>query len=199
MPMLAIAALAALTYAFRLAGPLLQERVTVTATAQRLFTSAAAVLLVALAATSALTAGHDFAGWARPAGVAAAGLLAARRAPFPVVVLVAASVTALLRLAGIHLSERARGDLRSRRQRVELPLSDPRGFPEHVHEPPDRGEALDGVEPFQGVGAAVGPVRVVPGFDVPGALLVQDGVVSVVVPLRPGRQRLVEGRASRPQ
>ena len=79
------------------------------AAAQRLFTSAAAVLLVALAATSALTTGHDFAGWARPAGVAAAGLLAARRAPFPVVVVVAASVTALLRLAGIQLSERARG------------------------------------------------------------------------------------------
>jgi len=109
MPMLAIAALAAVTYMFRLAGPLLQERVTVPASAQRLFTSAAAVLLVALAATSALTSGHDFAGWARPAGVAAAGLLAARRAPFPVVVLVAASVTALLRLAGIQLSERARG------------------------------------------------------------------------------------------
>jgi hypothetical protein len=100
--MLAIAALAAITYAFRLAGQLLQERVAVPAAAQRLFISAAAVLLVALAATSALTAGHDFAGWARPAGVAAAGLLAARRAPFPVVVLVAASVTALLRLAGIH-------------------------------------------------------------------------------------------------
>jgi branched chain amino acid efflux pump len=109
MPMLAIAALAAITYAFRLAGPLLADRVTVPAAAQRLFTSAAAVLLVALAATSALTAGHDFAGWARPAGVAAAGLLAARRAPFPVVVVVAASVTALLRLAGIQLSERARG------------------------------------------------------------------------------------------
>lgn len=109
MPLLAVAVLAAITYAFRIAGPLLADRVTVPATAQRLFTSAAAVLLVALAATSALTTGHDFAGWARPAGVAAAGLLAARRAPFPVVVVVAASVTALLRLAGIQLSERARG------------------------------------------------------------------------------------------
>jgi branched-subunit amino acid transport protein len=103
MPLLAVAVLAAITYAFRIAGPLLADRVTVPATAQRLFTSAAAVLLVALAATSALTTGHDFAGWARPAGVAAAGLLAARRAPFPVVVVVAASVTALLRLAGIQL------------------------------------------------------------------------------------------------
>ncbi len=112
MLLLAVAALAAVTYLFRIAGPLLQDRVTVPAAAQRLFTSAAAVLLVALAATSALTAGHDFAGWARPAGVAAARLLAARRAPFPVVVLVAASVTALLRLAGIQLPERARGSSR---------------------------------------------------------------------------------------
>ena len=69
MPFLAIAALAAITYTFRIAGPLLQDRVTVPAAAQQLFASAAAVLLVALAATSALTTGHDFAGWARPAGV----------------------------------------------------------------------------------------------------------------------------------
>jgi branched-subunit amino acid transport protein len=109
MPFLAIAALAAITYTFRIAGPLLQDRVTVPAAAQQLFASAAAVLLVALAATSALTTGHDFAGWARPAGVLVAGVLAARRVPFPIVVLSAASVTALLRLAGIHLSERSRG------------------------------------------------------------------------------------------
>jgi branched-subunit amino acid transport protein len=104
MPFLAIVALAAITYTFRIAGPLLQDRVTVPAAAQQLFASAAAVLLVALAATSALTTGHDFAGWARPAGVLVAGVLAARRVPFPIVVLAAASVTALLRLAGIHLS-----------------------------------------------------------------------------------------------
>ena len=109
MPFLAVAALAAFTYAFRIAGPLLTGRVTIPDAAQRLFTSAAAVLLMALAATSALFTSHDFAGWARPAGVLVAGALAARRAPFPVVVLVAASVTALLRLAGIPLSERTRG------------------------------------------------------------------------------------------
>ncbi|HLH84022.1 MAG TPA: AzlD domain-containing protein [Trebonia sp.] len=102
MPLLAVAALAAVTYAFRLAGPLLRDRVTVPPAAQRLLSSAAAVLLVSLAATSALTAGHGFAGWARPAGVLAAGVLAARRAPFPVVVVTAAAVTALLRLGGIR-------------------------------------------------------------------------------------------------
>jgi branched-subunit amino acid transport protein len=101
MPMTAIAALAALTYAMRLAGPLLRGRVTVPASAERLFADAATVLLIALAATSALTQGHGFAGWARPAGVLVGGFLAVRRAPFPVVVLAAAGVTALLRLAGI--------------------------------------------------------------------------------------------------
>ncbi len=63
------------------------------AAAERLFADAATVLLIALAATSALTSGHGFAGWARPAGVLVAGVLAARRAPFPVVVLAAAGVT----------------------------------------------------------------------------------------------------------
>jgi branched-subunit amino acid transport protein len=102
MPLLAIAALAAATFGFRLAGPLLRDRVTVPAGAERLLASSAAVLLVALAATSALTQGGGFAGWARPAGVLVAGILAARRLPFPVVVLAAAIATALLRLAGVH-------------------------------------------------------------------------------------------------
>lgn len=101
MPLTAIAALAAATYGLRLAGPLLRGRVTVPPAAGRLFAEAATVLLIALAATSALTSGHGFAGWARPAGVLVAGVLAARRAPFPVVVLAAAGVTALLRLAGV--------------------------------------------------------------------------------------------------
>jgi branched-subunit amino acid transport protein len=101
MPVTAIAALAVLTYGFRLTGPLLRGRVSVPAAAERLFADAAAVLLIALAATSALTSGHGFAGWARPLGVLVAGVLAARRAPVPVVVIAAAGVTALLRLAGI--------------------------------------------------------------------------------------------------
>jgi branched chain amino acid efflux pump len=101
MPLLAVAALAALTFACRLAGPVLRGRVTISADAERLLASAAAVLLIALAATSALTTGHDFAGWARPAGVLVAAVLALRRLPFPVVVVAAAAVTALLRLAGL--------------------------------------------------------------------------------------------------
>jgi branched-subunit amino acid transport protein len=102
MPLIAIVALAAITYGFRLAGPLFHDRVTLPPAAQRLFADAAAVLLIALAATAALTEGHGFAGWARPAGVLVAAVLAARRAPFPVIVLAAACVAALLRLAGVH-------------------------------------------------------------------------------------------------
>jgi branched-subunit amino acid transport protein len=101
MPPLAVAALAGLTFAFRIAGPLFRHRVTVSPAAERVLASAAAVLLMALAATSALTQDGGFAGWARPAGVLVAGVLAARRVPFPVVVLAAAAVTALLRLAGV--------------------------------------------------------------------------------------------------
>jgi branched-subunit amino acid transport protein len=101
MPLLAIAAFAGLTYTFRLAGPLLRGRVTLPAAADRMFANATSVLLIALVLTSTWYAGHGFAGWARPAGVAAAGVLALRRAPFPVVVLTAAAVTALLRLAGV--------------------------------------------------------------------------------------------------
>ena len=101
MPLLAIVALAGITYGLRIVGPLSRDRVTLPPGATVLFADAAAVLLLALAATSALMNGHDFAGWARPAGVAVAVLLAARRAPFPVVVLAAACTTALLRLAGV--------------------------------------------------------------------------------------------------
>lgn len=101
MPLLAILALAAGTYAFRLAGPALRHRIRFPARLQHLLTAAAAVLLAALVATSALTQAHGFAGWARPAGVLVGGLLAVWRLPFPVVVIAAAVTTALLRLAGV--------------------------------------------------------------------------------------------------
>lgn len=101
MPLAAILALAGVTYGFRFAGPLCRDRFSIPPAATRLFADAATVLLIALAATSALATGHGFAGWARPAGVLVAGVLAARRAPFPVVILSAACVTALLRLAGV--------------------------------------------------------------------------------------------------
>ncbi|MFE5819527.1 AzlD domain-containing protein [Streptomyces sp. NPDC056479] len=96
-----ILALAVGTYAFRLVGPALQGRVELPVRVQELLAAAAVVLLVALLATGGLTEGGGFAGWARTAGVLVAGVLAWRRAPFPVVVLGAAGATALLRAAGL--------------------------------------------------------------------------------------------------
>ncbi|MGP3948011.1 AzlD domain-containing protein [Streptomyces sp. 7N604] len=97
----AILVLAVGTYAFRLAGPLLHGRVELSARVRQLLSTGAAVLLVALAATAALTEAQGFAHWARPAGVLAGGVLAWRRAPFVVVVIAAAATTALLRCAGV--------------------------------------------------------------------------------------------------
>lgn len=101
MTVAAVVVLAVGTYAFRLAGPLLRDRVELSARTQALLTQAATVLLVALVATSALTAGGGFAGWSLPAGVAVGGLLAWRGVPFVAVVVAAAATTALLRLAGV--------------------------------------------------------------------------------------------------
>jgi branched-subunit amino acid transport protein len=96
-----ILVLAVGTYAFRLVGPALHGRVDIPPRTQEFLSAAAVVLLVALLATGALTETGDFAGWARPAGVLVAGVLAWRRAPFALVVLVAAATTAVLRAAGV--------------------------------------------------------------------------------------------------
>jgi branched chain amino acid efflux pump len=96
----AILLLAAGTYALRAAGPTLAGRIELSERVRWLLSVAAAVLLCALVVTSALTSGHGFAGWARPAGVLAGGLLAVRRAPFLVSVIVAVATTATLRLLG---------------------------------------------------------------------------------------------------
>jgi branched-subunit amino acid transport protein len=101
MPPYAIFLLAAGTYAFRVTGPLFHGRVQISDRTRRLTSVAAAVMLIALAASAALTEGHGFAGLARPAGVLVGGILAVRRVPFPVVVIAAALTTALLRLAGV--------------------------------------------------------------------------------------------------
>jgi branched-subunit amino acid transport protein len=90
------------TYAMRLSGVLLRERLTLSGPLRRLLPMAAACLLAALAATAALMAGAAFAGYARPTGVLVGALLAWRRAPFVVVVVAAAATAALLRLAGLH-------------------------------------------------------------------------------------------------
>ncbi len=98
----AILVLAAGTYAIRLSGVLLHDRLELSDQVRRLLPMSAAALLAALAGTAALMAGSEFAGLARPAGVLVGALLAWRRAPFVVVVIAAAAATALLRLAGIE-------------------------------------------------------------------------------------------------
>lgn len=96
-----ILALAIGTYALRLGGVLVRDRLTLPDRVRRLLPLAAAALLAALAATAALTEAAAFAGVARPAGVAVGALLAWRRAPFVAVVVAAALTAAGLRLAGV--------------------------------------------------------------------------------------------------
>lgn len=109
MTITAILILAAGTYAFRLAGPLLRARLAKAHGGEaalpprltELLSTAATVLLVALIATAALTDGGGFAGIALPAGVLTGGVLAWRKAPFVVVVVAAALVAAGLRALGV--------------------------------------------------------------------------------------------------
>jgi branched-subunit amino acid transport protein len=96
-----MATLSAGTYAFRLSGRTLRQRITFPPRAERLLEAGALVMLAALVATTALTKGHGFAGLARPAGVLVGGVLAWRKAPFLVVVIAAAGTTAVLRLLGV--------------------------------------------------------------------------------------------------
>ncbi|MGH3738950.1 MAG: AzlD domain-containing protein [Micromonosporaceae bacterium] len=97
----AVLLLAAGTYAFRLAGPLLAQRVELTETGREWLALPAVALLAALVATATVFSAAEFAGWARTTGVAVAAVLALRRAPFVAVVVVAAAVTAALRAFGV--------------------------------------------------------------------------------------------------
>ncbi len=102
MTLMSILILAAGTYAFRLSGPLLSERLRVSARVQELLSLSAIALLSALVATAALTANGGFAGWARPAGVAVGAVLAWWRLPFVAVVVAAAVTAAGLRMLGVE-------------------------------------------------------------------------------------------------
>ncbi|GAB88678.1 AzlD domain-containing protein [Gordonia rhizosphera] len=96
-----VALLAGGTYVIRLAGPALRRRVEVSEQTAALLDRAAIVLLVGVALTGALFVGQDFAGWARPAGVAIGVGAALCRAPLVVVIVLAAAVAAGLRAAGV--------------------------------------------------------------------------------------------------
>lgn len=93
--------LAAGTYAIRFAGVSLRDRLELPEPVRRLLPIAAVTLLLALAATAALTEARGAAGIARPVGVLVGVLLAWRRAPFLVVVVAAAATAAGLRLMGL--------------------------------------------------------------------------------------------------
>jgi branched-subunit amino acid transport protein len=99
--LIAVGVLGAGTYAFRLAGPLLGDRVQLSPRLEELFGLATVVLLTALVASTTVFQSGDFAGYARPIGVAVGGVLAWRKAPFVVVVLAAAGTAAGLRLLGV--------------------------------------------------------------------------------------------------
>ncbi|MAU82049.1 AzlD domain-containing protein [Gordonia sp. Z-3] len=100
--LLAGAALLAVgTYLIRVAGPALRNRYEVSPTAAALLDRAAILLLVGVAVTGAVFAGQEFAGWARPAGVAVGVVAAVCRAPLMIVILLAAGVTAGMRALGV--------------------------------------------------------------------------------------------------
>lgn len=101
MTITALAVLAVGTYLMRLLPLLLRGRVEFSDRTLRIVELGAVALLVALVATGTWFEGSEFAGWARPAGVAVAAAAIWRRLPFLLVVLLAAGTTALLRLAGV--------------------------------------------------------------------------------------------------
>ena len=79
MPVTAVLILAAGTFAIRIAGPLLRDRVTLPDKAREVISASATVLLLALVAVSALTNGKQFGGWALAAGVVVGGLASAKK------------------------------------------------------------------------------------------------------------------------
>lgn len=98
VPMLA---LAVGTMLLRMVGPLLRSRVTLSPRIEMLCSTAVAVLFVALVATQALIVDTAFAGFALPAGVVVAAVLAWRKAPFVAIVVAASATTAALRFIGV--------------------------------------------------------------------------------------------------
>lgn len=96
-----ITVLALGTYAMRAAGPVLRNRISVSDAVEKLLDRATVVVLVAVALTGAFFIDHDFAGWARPAGVTVGVIAALLRAPLAVVVILAAATAAGLRALGV--------------------------------------------------------------------------------------------------
>ena len=96
-----IAVLAVGTFLMRVAGYRLGSRLNLSPATQTMLSDSATTLLLAVAATTALFEGAQFAGFARVTGVGVALFLAWRKAPLIVIIIAAAVVTAVIRLAGI--------------------------------------------------------------------------------------------------
>ncbi|AYA41864.1 AzlD domain-containing protein [Xenorhabdus nematophila] len=96
-----IAVLSIGTYLMRLSGAKLGNRLALSEHTQALLKDAATTLLFAVALAATFYEGEHFAGMARVLGVVVAMFLAWKKVPLIIVILVAASVTALLRYAGI--------------------------------------------------------------------------------------------------
>ncbi|MBC8954942.1 AzlD domain-containing protein [Xenorhabdus sp. PB62.4] len=96
-----IAVLSIGTYLMRLSGAKLGNKLPLSEHSRTLLTDAATTLLFAVALTATFYESGHFAGMARILGITVAVFLAWRRMPLIIVILVAVSVTALLRYAGI--------------------------------------------------------------------------------------------------
>ncbi len=97
----AVIALAIVTMTLRLAGSSLRTRINLPPRLEGLLAVSTVVLFAAVIATAALLDGREFAGVARPAGVAVGGWLAWKQASLVVVVIAAAVTAAGLRLLGL--------------------------------------------------------------------------------------------------
>ncbi|HCB0966446.1 AzlD domain-containing protein [Klebsiella quasipneumoniae] len=96
-----IAILSLGTYLMRLGGAKLGNRLAFSERSQALLSDAATVLLFSVALATTFYESAHFAGMARVLGVAVAVFLAWRKVPLIGVIIAAAVVTALLRLAGM--------------------------------------------------------------------------------------------------
>lgn len=98
---LGIVILAAGTWLMRFGGAKLGNALALSERSQALLADAATTLLFAVALAATLYDGEHFAGMARVLGVIFALFLAWRKMPLIVVIISAAVITALLRLAGM--------------------------------------------------------------------------------------------------
>ena len=96
-----MAILSAGTYLMRLGGAKLGSRLALSERSQALLSDAATVLLFSVALATTFYEGEHFAGMARVLGFGFAVFLAWRKMPLIVVIISAAVITALLRLAGL--------------------------------------------------------------------------------------------------